>query len=364
MKFNHNQELDNYLEELISKHQLNLSISDLLLSLLNNPEITSKKEIELLKAKFNIDEHQLFLDKISQYLDIDFEVEDNEEIYQRFIANQITSLNEEDYLNNPYYQNIKIKDYKYLDFELKMDKYFPYELFAYLDMDYVDNYEINSLGYFKNEFKFIALNYKNVTWMSITPNEIETMKKPLEIIKGDVTIFGLGLGYFAYMALLKKEVNHIKIIEIDKNIIKIFKDNLLPQFPNKEKLEIIEADALNYINKDINSDYAFVDLWHSPSDGLKLYLKFKKKEHVSRNTKFIYWIESSLLIYLKRLMLTLIEELLEGDNPNNYIKAKTFEDQIINRFYRNTKDLIISNKADVINLLQDNNLIRLALDDR
>ena len=362
MKFNHNQELDNYLEELISKHQLNLSISDLLLSLINNSEITSNKEIDLLKDKFNISEHQLLLDKISQYLDIDFEVEDNEEIYQRFIASQISPLNMEEYLNNPYYQNIKIKDYKHLDFELKMDKYFPYELFAYLDMDYVDNYEINSLGYFHSEFKFITLNHKNVTWMSITPNEIETMKKPLSMLKGDVTIFGLGLGYFAYMALLNKEVSHIKIIEKDKNIIKIFKDYLLPQFPNKDKLEIIECDALNYINKDIQSDYAFVDLWHSPSDGLELYLKFKKKEYVSPNTKFLYWIESSLLIYLKRLMMTLIEELLEGDNPNNYIKAKTFEDKIINNFYHKTKDLIISNKVDVINLLNVSNLIKLATD--
>ncbi len=363
MKFVKSVELNSYINSLFEKHELNLSISDLLLSLINNNEITSKKEISLLSEKFKATPHEIFLDKISQYLDIDFEVEDNEEIYQRYIASKISPLKVEDYTINPYYQNIKIQDTKVGDFELKWDHYFPFELFAYLDMSAIDYIEYNSLGYFDKEFPFITLNYRGVTWMSITPNEIETMRHALNQIKGEVTVFGLGLGYFAYMAINKKEVTHVRVIEKDQKIIDIFNKYLLPQFENKQKLEIIKDDALNYLNLDLKSDYAFVDLWHDPTDGIELYLKFKKSEKNSQKTTYLYWIESSFEIYLTRLMLTLLEENYEVDEPSRYIKANNVEDKIINKFYKQTKSLTISSKADLDKLLNKENLLNLLLND-
>ena len=120
-----------------------------------------------------------------------------------------------------------------------------------------DYIEINSLGYFKEKFPFLSLNYQGVTWMNITPNEIETMEKSIEEIKGDVIVFGLGLGYLPFMVINKEEVSHVKIIENDPNIIKIFKDNLLDYFPNKEKLEIVQDDATKYLKTDLKSDYAY-----------------------------------------------------------------------------------------------------------
>ena len=103
--------------------------------------------------------------------------------------------------------------------------------------------------------------------------DIETMEKVVKEIKGTVTVFGLGLGYLPFMISNKSEVSHIKVIENDKNIIKLFKDNLLDYFPNKNKIEIIEDDANNYLNKDLKTDYAFVDLWHTPEDGLKWFIE-------------------------------------------------------------------------------------------
>ncbi len=362
MKFVDNPELKSYLNELIDKHELNLSISDLLGSIFANLEITNKKEINLLSNKFKSDTHEVFLSKISDYLDIDLSIEDNEEIFNKYIAKAINELDISKYLNNAYYKLIKPKTIKLGKYELVWDHYEPYELFAYKDMSSKDYIEINSLGYFKEKFNFLALNYQGVTWMNITPNEIETMEKSIKEIKGDVIVFGLGLGYLPFMVSNKEEVSHVKVIENDPNIIKLFKDNLLDYFLNKEKIEIVQDDALKYLKTDLKSDYAFIDLWHSPEDGLELFLKFKKSEKYSKSTTYLYWLESSFYLYLRRLMMTLIEESLDNQK-HDYTKESNYEDHIINVYYKKTKDLVIINKAQLNNLLSDNSLIELLLDD-
>ena len=362
MKFISSPELNNYLSELLDKHELNLSISDLLGNIFSNLEITSSKEINLLSEKFNSDKHKVFISKISDYLDIDLSFEDNEEIFNKYIEGSIHELETSKYLNNDYYRLVKAKPIKLGKYELIWDHYEPYEIFAYKDMSQVDYIEINSLGYFKEKFPFLALNYQGVTWMNITPNEIETMEKSINEIKGTITVFGLGLGYLPFMVSNKKEVTHVKVIENDPNIIKIFKDNLLDYFPNKNKIEIVKDDALNYLNKDLKSDYAFVDLWHSPEDGLELFLKFKKSEKYSKSTTFLYWLESSFYLYLRRLMMSLIEETLDKQKVD-YNKEKSYEDHIINIYYKKTKDLVITNKAQLDNLLSDKSLLDLLLDD-
>lgn len=364
MRINQSKELLQYINELIEINNLNLSVSDLLLSLLGNRELANKKEIELLKKSSSCSEKDILLSKIVDYLDIDMSFEDNEEIFERYIASSISEVDINKYQNNPYYRNIKICNIKDKDFELIYDHYQAYEIFPYLDMDVDSNYhEINSLGYFKEDFPFIALNYQGVTWMSITPNEIETMSKALEAIKGSVTVFGLGLGYFAYMALLKEEVKKVIIIEKDPNIVALFKKHLLPQFPNTHKLQIILDDALNYLSKDLSSDYAFIDLWHEPNDGIPLFLKFKKAEKKQSKCKFLYWLESSFYLFLRRCFIALLEEQLNGFKDHNYKKAETINDEIINQYYFKTKNLVISNKAQLSELLSNNILLDLLLND-
>ena len=362
MKIVKSQQLDKYLDQLEDIYNLNLSTSDLLSSVFGNLEITSKKEIELFSTRYHKSEKDVFISKISDYLDIDLEVEDNEEIFDKYIAGSIHELDLSNYLSNPYYQLVKPKAVKYQHYELKVDHYEPYELFAYKDMTSENYIEINSLGYFKEKFPFLALNYQGVTWMNITPNEIETMEKSINEIKGTVTVFGLGLGYLPFMISNKKEVAKIKVIENDLNIIKLFKDNLLDYFPNKSKIEIVKDDALNYLNKDIKSDYAFIDLWHSPEDGLELFLKFKKSEKHSKSTTYLYWLESSFYLYLRRLMMTLIEESIDNQK-HDYSKESNYEDHIINTYYKKTKDLVLTNKAQLDNLLSDKSLLDLLLDD-
>lgn len=138
-------------------------------------------------------------------------------------------------------------------------------------------------------------------WMSITPNEIETMKEAVERGFGKVLTFGLGLGYYAYMASQKNNVESITIIENNQDVIELFKSHVLPQFPNAHKIKIIKADAFEYVEKHMTNgkyDFVFADLWHDVSDGIEMYLKMKEYEKQNPDTVFTYWIEKSILCYL------------------------------------------------------------------
>ena len=366
MKFVKSPSLEKYLQNLLEENELNLSVSDILSSVIGNCEITSKKEMDALKKNSSYSDKEILLSRLVEYLGFDMSIEDNEMIFNKYISDIIYKVDMDKYLTNPFYlkfKNISIKENGY---ELVMDRYTPYELFAYKDMEYFrDSYiEKNSIGYFDNEFKFLALNYKSTTWMSITPNEIETMEKYINTVKGKLTVFGLGLGYFAYMISNKSDVNEITIIEKDSNIINLFNKHIYPKFEHKEKIKIVKADALDYIKTPLVSDYAFVDLWHDPFDGLDLYLKFKKSQQKSPNCTYFYWLESSFYMLLRRLMFTLINEQLEGLGEANYKKVESISDEIINRYYYATKNLTIASETDLSNLLSDDSLIALALNDR
>ena len=131
--------------------------------------------------------------------------------------------------------------------------------------------------------------------MALKPNEIETMKEAIATVRGCVSVFGLGLGYFTYMAARKETVSEVKVIENSPDAIAIFNKFLLPQFPFKDKITIIEDDAFDYLESgDMSSDYAFVDLWHDSGDGPDLYMNVKEYERRYPRTMFLYWIEDSL----------------------------------------------------------------------
>ena len=362
MKIKKTNEIRDYLNYLNDINDLNMSLGDIFLSLINNPEITSKNEIDNLYHKFKTPIEDIMLDKVMDYLDIDIEAEDNQEIYDRYIKGHIVLCDDKEYLSNPYYQNITLKNVKEGRYALLNDIYEPYEIFALDDIKVDDNYvEHSSLGYFKDKFSFIALNEKDVTWMSITPNEINTMKEGIVKAHGNVLVFGLGLGYYAYMVSLKEEVKSITIIEKDKTIIDFFKKYIYPQFSYKEKITIIESDALKYAVSDGKFDVLFIDLWKTPEDGIDFFLTFKKKELDYKKTAFIYWLNDSFYAFIRRAFISLLLEQFDGLKDDAYQKEANSFDRLINRLYFKTKNLEINSSRDIESLLDNNSLLNLIL---
>lgn len=360
MKISNNEELIQYIESLIETNYLNMSLSDMFTEVIGNRSVTNKKEIDLLKNRFNEASNVLVANKCFEYWELDDENEDDEEIYKSRILPSFKEIDISKYKNNPYYKNINIKNVKQGDYSLVNDHYSPYEIFAYKDMSVSSNYEENnSLSFFEEEFNFPAINYKDVTWMSITPNEIETMEKAVNEASGKVVVYGLGLGYFPYMISLKEDVKEITIVEIDENIIKLFKEHILPQFKSKEKIKIINEDAFKYMQESHSFDYSFIDLWHDPLDGIELFLKCKKSEKTNR--KYFYWLESSFYILLRRCFISLLEEQLANTPESAYQKSKSVTDTIINKYFEKTKNLVLKDISQVQDLLSDSSLLNLIL---
>lgn len=132
--------------------------------------------------------------------------------------------------------------------------------------------------------------------MSVCPSEISSMQQPIAQAHGNVLVLGLGLGYYPLMISEKKEVSTITIIEIQPEIIQLFKEHLLPQFPHKDKIRIITADAFRYLSSVSTGDYdfCFADIWENQIDGAKCYVHIKEEEKRLVGTEFSYWIEDSI----------------------------------------------------------------------
>ena len=265
------------------------------------PDFIKEDMIDELVRECNLDKKEAFSILLADICGLDtIDNMEDRELYDNYFPYMIHHLDIEKYKNNPYYKNIKIPNMKEKRWELKEDKYKPYEAFVYNDLEKMeDNRLIPQIGFFDTEFTFPVVLENNREWMLITPNEIETMEEAVNEAKGRVLTYGLGLGYYAYMVSQKQEVSSLTIVERDENVINLFEKYILPQFENKDKITIINEDAFKYaknqMNKD-NYDFVFVDIWHDPSDGVDMYLKMKKLE--SENIKYMYWIEKTILCYL------------------------------------------------------------------
>ena len=339
MIIKNDKNLRNIIKSLLKQNDDQIAIANLLFDVYTSMDfkgITNKEEM---------------MTAIYRYL----EVEDDQEaigFISPYIVNNLKKLDYEKYANNAYAKAIKSVG-KYKDCSLEYLSYEPYQIFPSDDIG-VDGYkEINHIGYFDKKFSYLALLKNNEIWMSLNPNEIKTMEPYVEKAQGHVLVLGLGMGYVAYMMANKKEVKSVTVIEKDSNVINIFNNLLWPSFNNKEKIKIINDDALSYLKrkqKDFN--YIFADIWHSPDDGLPLFLKIKKiNRHVD------CWLEVSMYALLRRCMFTLLYEQMNNYGENNYLKAKIATDEVINKLYFKTKNLLINNEEDLSKILSDNYLL-------
>lgn len=345
--------IKNKVLEIVDTNAINMNIADMFMAVFSYTDLINPDEIKQY-IKEGLSEKEAILEVLYDFYRLEHN-DENDDVMGRYIANNLKKLEEKEYLDNPYVQNIKANA-KLGKYQLRNIEYEPYQLFAYDDI-YLDGYkEYSSIGYFTSKFPYLALTEGNNVWMSLNPNEIETMKPYIKKGKGNVLVLGLGMGYVPYMMSLKEDVKSITIIEKDKEIIELFKKVLLPQFVNKNKIKIIEDDAISYLNKNNKYDYIFADLWHDPEDGLSLFVQLKR---ISKNIDC--WLEVSLYQMLRRCMITLLEEQLEGMGEDAYKHARTYTDKVINRFYQKTKNLRLDNEDDLYKLLSDESLINLAI---
>ena len=206
------------------------------------------------------------------------------------------------YLSDPYYVNIKFPNGSRgkWTFETRLCK--PFEAFVYDDPEvFGDGRIIPQIGFFDCEYPFPAVFENGREWMTLMPNETNTSCYAIERARGRVLTYGLGLGYFTYMASLKEDVESVTVVERSTDVIDLFRQYILPQFTHPEKIIIVESDAFEFAErkmKDGGYNTVFTDIWHDPSDGCELYLRMKKYEDLLPDAEFIYWVEDTLKLYL------------------------------------------------------------------
>ena len=206
---------------------------------------------------------------------------------------------------NPYFQRIHPAVASSGAFRLGEADYLPFEFWqAYHFYDPSDPFGYGDAGFFDGPVRFPALFEKKRVWMSIVMSEIASMEEGIRAARGRVVTYGLGLGYYAFMAAEKPEVDHVTVVEVDPHVIRLFQEQILPQFSHPEKIEILEADAFPFIEaeRDGAYDYGYADFWAGTDDGFLLYLDFLPLTARFQKTRFGFWIESCFSDYYLRPM--------------------------------------------------------------
>ena len=283
------------------------------------------------------------------------------------VMEQLTCQDRSTVKKNPYYERIHISSDKENCIALTTADYLPYEFFQTFPRYKKENpFLYGEAGFFKERMTFPVILENNRVWMSVVPSEIRSMEKDIEAAKGKVITYGLGLGYYAFMASEKEEVESVTVVEMNRDVISLFKRNILPQFPNKEKIRIIEADAFAFIEKQKDGSYdtAFSDFWSGMDDGLDLYLRFMAKTARFAKTKHSYWIETCFMEYFFHPVL--IRVLMEQITGKKIIMPEVSGRirKVQNRFetYLKTKNDRITSPEELTLLFTNESMISLMRD--
>lgn len=277
---------------------------------------------------------------------------------------------------NPYYQSISLKDINLSNIKyevrklpartiLKMDFFNVKNIFNQSKLDY---------GYYDRviDIPMLIENDKTI-WMSITEMEIATADFAVKAAHGDVLTFGLGLGYYPFMCLQKKNVSSVTIVEINPLIIKIFKEFILPQFPEDlcNKINIIEGSLFDYFTDDFlgKFDYIFVDTWDSNTQGEEHYAKLLESnvdiDKYGENIGF--WIEEAILhpymlltgVYLSSIITDSFDKVIKNyESKNTTIDRKNaIFLKKADKYFSNT-DIFIQSSKDIQQLMTNKSIIR------
>ena len=306
--------------------------------ILGNKQFISNKVIE---AETDFDKKNLAFDMLEKEHPI------KNDFIKKNIRWDTKLLNEKDYEFNPYLLALKNLTFKEKGWTLTRQIRKAYTLCPYEEeYAYGSNYAMKmALAMFKQDYIYPSICLYDTEWMSLNQHEIRTMEIPIQLARGKVLTLGLGLGYYAYMASLKEEVKEVHIVEMDLELIQLFNKYLLPLFPYPEKIHIHKADAFYFIKdiEDKDYDFIFSDLWHNVSDGVPSYLKLKKQFNNFKYTQCSYWIENSILNYLRMLVI--------GVMKNEYTDDKAELDELQEFIKDRLKDYEIKDSNDLDSLL-------------
>lgn len=281
---------------------------------------------------------------------------------QHGIALNSLLYDERELLDNPFYKDIDLTGIKKETVKC-VNRVLPAK--TLLEMGYVkyvdgllDGYI--DIGYFNKDVTIPVLHEGDTLWMSPTIAEQRSMKDDIDKAHGNVLTFGLGIGYYAYMCLLKEDVESVTVVELNKDIIDLFKEHILPQFKTDKQINIVHGNMYDYYNEEFMShyDYIFVDVWEDNEAGFEHYKKLMqtgiKKDNIG------YWIEDSIIEPVVFTMTVYFNCLIEGNYTETLLSMSgdTREDmKMVHRYFRDIKNTVRT-KEELMDLLNSKEVVR------
>jgi len=258
------------------------------------------EDVASLCADSSLTPNEAFLALLAAHCGLDAANPADARLYRGYLPQMLRQLDPADYEADTYFQAVRPICGENAGIDLVYERIEPMELFV------ADDFQVDGqgrvlpqLGWFDRPFAFPAIREDGRVWMTVTPNEINTIQPAVRESRGKVLTYGLGLGYYAFHCLLKEEVTSVTVVEKNPAVIDVFTRLLLPFFPRKEALHIIQADAFDYAANVMpreGFDTVFTDLWHDVADGIPLYQRMKALE--VPGPRYLYWIEKTLKVYM------------------------------------------------------------------
>lgn len=220
--------------------------------------------------------------------------------YLLHLFNEARRLDADKFERDPYLRTIRIPEKRDGNILLTNVEYAQGEIFQYDMPDFSQRLVVPKLGFFSRSVRFPAVYEGDMPWVSVCPSEINSMKPDIGRASGRVLVLGLGLGYYTFAVSELDSVEEITVAELNPRIINLFEKYILPQFPNRNKIRVVETDAVEYLARLSGGEYDFcyADIWEGAVDGAAAYLKIKPHEQRLRETEFAYWIEPQIRAYL------------------------------------------------------------------
>lgn len=254
-------------------------------------------------------------------------------------------ISTKEYTSTPYNSHIHLDTIKSHGFEYATDIMPAHELFNVSVIQNDPQRELNDsliLRAFDESYEAAVLLQDGEFWMSDTPQEANTINPYALKAHGNVVTFGLGIGYFVYMALINPNVDHITVVEYSPEVIAMFKEHLLPQFPRQEAITIIQGDAFDYYNEEFLSqfDYSFADIWKSNDDGFDMIMKMLEN-YLPPFEKADFWIETTCTNFVATMLCVYFNALAHDSIVDH-------EDPFMNHLYHKI-DTYFKTKNEQIN---------------
>ena len=318
---------------------------------------TIKEYLNRLKINNSKTELNDFLDG---YVDIQDEKAAIKELKQAGEQDDIKSLfiEKKDYIDNPYLKNINFKDIKLKDFSYETVTIEKGYLFNIDEIQDDKNKELNDymiLRAYKQDTDMMFLKQGKQEWMMASISEFKTNDPYAKKAHGNIITFGLGIGYFVYMASLNENVKSITVIEKSKEVIELF-NQIKDQFPNKD-INIINGDAFDYFNEQYlkQFDYIYVDIYQNNIDGRTMIEKLLE-QYLPPYDKCNFWIENSCLSIVKSLIFIYYYEQVYKTK----IKIEKNNIKLMNkvRHYLDNLDLNVNDVDTLKQIMYNKQLIR------